>query len=217
MKGPKNWRAWLGALLSALAVVAAAVAVAVIATDWRDDLDQLSHDVTDLRDEVRELRATLEPGPGVTPTPSPGATPTPEPDVTPAPTPVVVTMANGAVVDWQGMRLTVEGYRLGSSEVGPRADFTLENIDGPPESSGFFQTVKVVDKDGFVCSSGSMATGSEFQTLEPGEKLTFGVYWNCRNRIVRTLSLGGGVIVFEFPQAQSRLLGGTAPRGTAPR
>ena len=119
----------------------------------------------------------------------------------PTPEPVEARMANGAVVEWQGWRLTVDGYRLGSSAMGPPwADFTLENVDAPPDVTWLFQSVKVVDADGFVCSSQTTGSFGGFAPLGPGEKLTFGVGWQCRNRIVRSMTLGGGGVVLEFPQ-----------------
>jgi hypothetical protein len=194
-KGLKNVKAWLGLLLFALAFVVGAFGVAVLAVELRDDdINRLSGDVSELRDEVRDLRAALEPTPGVTPTPSPTPTPIPEP--------VVARMAKGATVEWQGIRLTVQGYVLGSSEAPPRADFTLENVNARPETTTeLFENVKVIDKDGFVCSSVAMSASRRFDPVQRGEKLSVGVNWQCKNRIVSTLTLGGGAIVFQFPQA----------------
>ena len=110
-------------------------------------------------------------------------------------------MVAGAVVEWQGMRLTVDAIQLHATEATPRAFFTLEKIDGSPDTTSLFTSPRVVDKSGIVCPQGVITSVDRFESLQPGEKFTFQIYWECPNDAVpKTLTLDGAV-VFEFAES----------------
>ena len=99
------------------------------------------------------------------------------------------------------MRLTVDGIQPIPTSVTPRAFFTLENVDAAPETTGALTAARVVAPDGFVCRSGVLTSLDGFAYLEPGEKLTFQVYWECPNgALPETLSLDDAV-VFQFAKS----------------
>ncbi len=193
-------RRWVGLTLFAVVLLGGAFGVSALAIEWRQqttDLDPVAAEIADLRADVDEIRALLEPTPTPTPTPTPAPTPTPFPTPEPA---AVATMVAGAVVEWQGMRLTVDDVQLHPTGLTPRAFFTLENIDGSPETTSLFTSPRVVDRSGSVCQQGVITSVNRFESLQPGEKFTFQIYWECPNNAVpKTLTLDGAVI-FEFAE-----------------
>ena len=98
----------------------------------------------------------------------------------------------GTVVDWQGMRFTIEDIKQidfpsGGNQV--TVTFALENFDSPPV--GF--DVRGVDVDGFPCH----LVFTSFDPVQPGEKARKNITGDCDAQL-KTLHVDG--IRFEFPQ-----------------
>jgi len=190
---------------------AATFGLAVLAAEWRQDepdLSPLSRDISNLRDDVRELRASgeavdalqtevaglqrsVDQVRGILGLPLLAETPTPTPIPTPTPTPTVAEAKRGVVVELPGMRLTIE--HVSPASMGGEIDFILENIDAPPEETAGF-AASAVAQGGFVC----FTHVDGYPPLEPGQKVRFFVSWNCEGPPIETLTLDGA-IAFQFP------------------
>ena len=169
----KQWLHW-APLITVSWVGAFAIAFAV--TEWRNDDGQ----------HVPSVTATLEPSGSSS-------------ELTPAPTPetVRVEFAVGTAVDWQGLRLTLDEV---NSEIG-LSQFTVENIDATPERIGqLTYPPRVVSREGFVCFSNTYSDERWPLPGYPGEKGKFYYQWHCEGTPPKTLTLGGGSIVFEYPE-----------------
>ena len=183
---------WIGLAAFAVVLLGGAFGLSALAVEWRQDttdVDPLASEIADMRTDIDEIKSLLE----ATPTPILAPTPVPTPE------PAVATVEVGAVAESQGMRLTVDDVQLNLPEATPRAFFTLANVDAAPETTGTFRTSKVLSSTGFVCRSG-VVNFSPFVTLQPGERLTFYVYWECPSGETPNLLTIGG-IVFQLPQA----------------
>jgi hypothetical protein len=189
---------WVGLTLFAVVLLGGAFGLSALAIEWRQettDLSPLAGEVEDIATDVAEIRSLLQ----ATPTPV-SSLPTPAPTLTPEP--IVATLAVGTVVEWQGMRLMVDDVQLNTCMdvecLSPRAYLTLENINGSPETTSLFTSPRVVDRSGFVCREGVITSVDRFESLQPGEKFTFQIYWECPNlAIPKTLTLDG-IVIFEF-------------------
>jgi hypothetical protein len=150
--------------------------VAVLAAEWRqgdfnqlhDDVDALRAEIDDFRAGVRDLTDALAP-----------ATPTPTPE------PTSVAAKVGATVELRGMRLTIQTLEPQLS--GGSMGLMLENLDAPTASARpDAYSWKALNFSGLVCTTTLSGT---IASLAPGEKLMFGVKWNCPGTPPRSLNV----------------------------
>ncbi len=208
-------RRWVGLTLFAVIVLGGAFALSALAVEWRQettDLSPLITEVQGLNSEVSGIKNLVE-----TPTDfSPLITQIQDlsdevseikqlVEDSPTPGPTVRTLEAGTIFEWEGYRLTVESAQPDPTSGTPGRLFTIENLAGAPSTAAAFADTIVTASDGSLCRPGLFRgpdTELDWDIVEMyrGEKLTFGVSWECPNNSLPETLAFDDVVVFQFVQ-----------------
>lgn len=166
-------------------------------------LEQLSQDqvtsadLDELKGEVDAIMVELNQD---SPPPTdPGANPAP----TATPGPVVAKLEAGAVVEYEGYRLTVDKTDAISNSGAHGPLFIIENLAGDLGTAYKFADVAVTDVNGSLClpnifSGPGNPVDWDLVEMSRGEKLSFGVSWECVDDAKASTLKFDDVVIFEM-------------------